>query len=433
MENFSEEELLKILKDDDKLEEFLNTLNGEDIKRYLIYINSRVRNISIDEGCLYEGDRMLAGELISPKGQIQEKYFDKMAELLKNVKGRKNKATIMYYLINDLHLFQDGNGRTSRCIYELLANQEFDINANDYFSHNGDDLAKISGWKFEEDKNILRTKYAGNYSSYFLLRYLMDSKLINSNEELARTLSIETFNDSDLQSYSGVYISQQAQQNLSARDVALVNRALLDNNENYSVGGLTMLIMLARKENTEKLENFSYSSKKPPEIEGYISRADIWIDNEEEKNISVKSMGDWTSEDYLVAIEIADKIKESMMDTLIDIFEQPESFRINKGITVAQKITHYKEIPFEGDSSIRDAIELHKAQFKINKNTRTYAHMHEIRKILECTKSISKVQSIQELGKQTLKQQEDTKSKDAVETFLANQEKDLNTNIQKGD
>ena len=116
-----------------------------------------------------------------------------MAELLKNVKGRKNKATIMYYLINDLHLFQDGNGRTSRCIYELLANQEFDINANDYFSHNGDDLAKISGWKFEEDKNILRTKYAGNYSSYFLLRYLMDSKLINSNEELARTLFTELF------------------------------------------------------------------------------------------------------------------------------------------------------------------------------------------------------------------------------------------------
>lgn len=433
MENFSEEKILKTLKDDNKLEEFLNTLNGEDIKKYLIYINSRVRNISIDEGGLYKGDRMLAGGLISPKGQIQEKYFDKIAELLKNVKGRKNKATIMYYLINDLHLFQDGNGRTSRCIYELLANQEFDINANDYFSHDRDDLAKILGWKFEEDKNILRTKYAGNYSSYFLLRYLMDSGLVNNNEELARTLSIETFNDSDLQSYSGVYISEQAQQNLSAKDVRLVNRALLDNNENYSVAGLTMLIMLARKENTEKLENFSYSSKKSPEIEGYISRADIWIDNEEEKNISAKSMGDWTSEDYLVAIEIADKIKESMMDTLIDIFEQPESFRINEGLTVAEKITHYEEIPFEGDNSIKDAIELHKAQFKINKNTRTYEHMQEIRKILEHTKSILKVQSIQELVKQTLKQQEDTKSKDKVETFIASQERDLDTNIQKGE
>lgn len=50
MENFSEEKILKTLKDDNKLEEFLNTLNGEDIKKYLIYINSRVRNISIDEG-----------------------------------------------------------------------------------------------------------------------------------------------------------------------------------------------------------------------------------------------------------------------------------------------------------------------------------------------------------------------------------------------
>lgn len=433
MENFSEEEILEILKDDDKLEGFLSTLNGDDIKKYLIYINSRVRNISVDEGGLYQGDRMIAGGLISPKGEIQVKYFDKMAELLKKIKGRENKATIMYYLINELHLFQDGNGRTSRCIYELLANREFDINVNDYFSHNESDLAKIPGRKFEEDKNILRTEYAGNYSSYFLLKYLMDLGLVNINEDLMKTLNIKTHNDSGVQSYSGVYISDEAKQNLSAKDVSLVNRALLDNNEQYSVGGLTMLTMLAKKENNGRLEEFCYSGKKLPEIEGYIPNIRIWIDNEEKRDVSVKSMGDWTSQDYLVAIEVADKIKESMMDTLIDIFEQPESFRVNEELTVAQKITHYEGSPFERGRSIKEAIELHKAQFEIDKNTRTYENMQELRKILESIKSIPKTQSVEELGKQTLEQQENTKSKDEEETSIDSQEEELDTNIQKGE
>ena len=366
------------------------------------------------------------------KREIQQKYFDKMAQLLKSVNGRKNKATIMYYLINELHLFRDGNGRTSRCVYELLANKDFNLDNSDYFSHNEEDVAKISGPKFEKAKNILRTEYAGNYASYFLLRYLIDLGLIDVNGDLMTIAQVRTMNDADAQGYSGVYISESAKQNISVKEVELVNRALLDNNEIYSVGGLTMLVMLSKKKNIEKLEEFNHSGKALPTFDGY-TRSVLWIDNEENMDISAKSMGNWTREDYLVAIEIADELKESILDILIDIFERPESFKFNEELTIASRMTNYGENPFIPGKAIKDCIELHKAKFEIDKKSRIYEHIEKVIKILGKGISMSMPQSVKELGRQTLKQQEDTKTKDeeVKQINLTNQEITLDTNSKE--
>ena len=42
-------------------------------------------------------------------------------------------ATLLHYLVNELHLFTDGNGRTGRCIFELLTNPEFSFEKNNNF------------------------------------------------------------------------------------------------------------------------------------------------------------------------------------------------------------------------------------------------------------------------------------------------------------
>ena len=113
MINYTEKEILEILKDEQKTDEFLATLTGEDVKKLLTYINSKVRNIPNEENDVYNG-YMVVGALISPKNDIQNRCFEKIAESLKNIKGNRNRATLLHYLVNELHLFTDGNGRCAR-------------------------------------------------------------------------------------------------------------------------------------------------------------------------------------------------------------------------------------------------------------------------------------------------------------------------------
>ena len=92
MINYTEKEILEILKDEQKTDEFLATLTGEDVKKLLTYINSKVRNIPNEENDVYNG-YMVVGALISPKNDIQNRCFEKIAESLKNIKGNRNRAS----------------------------------------------------------------------------------------------------------------------------------------------------------------------------------------------------------------------------------------------------------------------------------------------------------------------------------------------------
>ena len=76
MINYTEKEILEILKDEQKTDEFLATLTGEDVKKLLTYINSKVRNIPNEENDVYNG-YMVVGALISPKNDIQNRCFEK--------------------------------------------------------------------------------------------------------------------------------------------------------------------------------------------------------------------------------------------------------------------------------------------------------------------------------------------------------------------
>ena len=79
---------------------------------------------------------------------------------------------------------------------------------------------------------------------------------------------------------------------------------------------------------------------------------------------------------------------------------------------------------------------MHKTKVEIDKETRTYEHIEEIREILERNISIPRTQSVQKLGRKTLKQQENTKAKDeeeAKQIDIVNREMELDINISKGE
>ena len=189
----------------EEINQFVNTLTGDEIKNILIEVNRQVRELNPGEGGIYKGDRMIVGECISPKGEIQERYFDKIVDFLKGVNNKDDMAIGMYYLINYLHLFQDGNGRTSRFVYETMTNSDFQDFSGKFFRHEqGKDTSRAG---FCEQKGIKEISEAKRYSGYATYQYLaliglLPDKLKNTDLYWART-----FVPSDNE---GVYISEQA-------------------------------------------------------------------------------------------------------------------------------------------------------------------------------------------------------------------------------
>lgn len=190
----------------ENLSQFIEALTGEDIKNFLIEVNRQVRELNSEEGGLYKGDRMIVGECISPKGAIQEKYFDKMVEFLKCINSREDMAIGMYYLINYLHLFQDGNGRTSRFVYETIANSNFEDYNGKFFRHEQGKETSRAG--FCDLKGIKEITDAKKYSGYAIYKYLMSMDLLPEELRRGNLYCARTYIPSP--DNEGVYISEKA-------------------------------------------------------------------------------------------------------------------------------------------------------------------------------------------------------------------------------
>ena len=68
-----------------------------------------------------------AGTLICPVKWVQLNIAEKTLKALPKIDDDKARATLAYSIINLLHMFSDGNGRTSRLVFEILNNPEFNI------------------------------------------------------------------------------------------------------------------------------------------------------------------------------------------------------------------------------------------------------------------------------------------------------------------
>ena len=122
----------EVVRDDGKLNNFLRTTSNHELKKMIIFINSQVRGIPASANDFY-GGRLYVNDLIAPTIDIKRRILDKGLDALRKIDNRKEKGVLMYYLINCLHLFSDGNGRTSRVIYSLLSDRNIDLTDSSIF------------------------------------------------------------------------------------------------------------------------------------------------------------------------------------------------------------------------------------------------------------------------------------------------------------
>ena len=393
--NYTEDEVLEILKDDSRIDEFLSSLTGDDLKKYLIYVNSKVRNVPYakNEIC---SQTMVAGSLVSPNNEIQNRYFDKMANALSNVQGRKNKATMMYYLINELHLFEDGNGRTSRAVFEMLNNRDFSFENNDNFAHTACEIIGETAKVNTEDytKKIIVMTDAGA---------LLETSL----------------NDDSTTLNNPVYIPDEINQQLSQAQIEQIQNALADNNGALvTTSGLTMLTMLLKNESTKDIKDFSYA-------DGQMFSFPLDNNNDDKDRI----LGKWQKEDFFKAINIANLLKENMLDMIVDFFEYPENFIVEGQLNMREALTTKSEIIDEQDYTVLETLQK-TASLDIN-GTQTAKNMEQLVSLLQqMSIQNDSVINCENIGKQVIIEMSDVTLEDETEQGIISNEKDIQKDIE---
>ena len=353
----------ELKKDDEKFKSFIETTDKQDMHRYLSHINQKLREVSPKERGFHDG-RVVVDGLISPNRKTQTRILDYEIDALAQIDNPRYRATSAYYMINDLHMFPDGNGRTSRAVFELLDSPEANISEQQqFFSHedNRDQLgaAEHGAYEFQKTKNIIRTQ---DFNQLAMLGYL--EKISSDNEgndiisELRDSLEarIKEASGNIFRVHGGLQDNSPGERTIPAlknnegfsslddEDKDRVCCALRDGLSRVSVSGLAMLKFYQEKgQQNEFLER----TKKKNNYFNY----DTWMinidpDPEEKELFGHCECEDWSKEDFLHYAELAESIKEQVLKTSIDIFIKPDDYKFS-GKNIAEVATNaqdfYKE------------------------------------------------------------------------------------------
>ena len=188
----------------------------------------------------------------------------------------------------------------------------------------------------ENFNNILSNHFLSNFPRIF--NYLNDIQSV-------QTIAGEIGYYKDI-----VHIPDEIKKELSKEEINSINIALADNNEYYSVAGLTMLYMMMKKcVNEEEFKSFIERNKS-----GNALSVVVTINDER----AIQNFSSWTKDDYLKAIDISRIIKEGLLKTFLDFFENPDRYK-DKGLPAYTRITGYSEmdIGLSRELSVRRRIE----------------------------------------------------------------------------
>lgn len=328
----------------EKMEIFIQNITLSQFENILCTFNAMLRNISWSKkGTLNnEKDRCVVGEWIGPSIGVRNKILPELLNGLKQLKNNSERAALLYYSILDLHMFEDGNGRTARFLYNLI-NGDIDLANNiDWYIHSEDDEKTYDG-TFETEKGLMNIEMV-DYCISFLLQ-----EELNQYPTAMGVLENELSNKSGVCSTSGlntIYtnifpITETVRSQLTENEIVSINTLFFDSAGEYSVGGLIMLIIATRKGQIQKWIEFVEE-----DIRWLLSRGNLTDDAFEYISqkfifcplIHPEMFEDWTTEDYKEGISIGERLKYLQLNNLIKIFTTPENFTFDDGTTYIQNI-----------------------------------------------------------------------------------------------
>lgn len=326
-----------IISDEDKYESFIQGLTVDQFTNLLITFNAKLRGIKTSEKGFQEDGFMSVGKWISPSKDVQIIMLERLLNAIKKLDNNKDRATLTYYMLLDLHMFEDGNGRTARLFYDLISGNDDFINNIDWYIHNEEDISQYMG-SFELEKNIADITEVNNLIGFSTMKELSETGI-----DLTKKIgdkSIEVYRGKHVKDNEGFPVSDDIKRQLSQEEKDNINFLLLDNYGKYSVGGLTLLIMALKKGQLEE-----WIKRNDEQTRTLIEVYPNSKDSELRKKRFVFSLAknpdmfdEWTLEDYRDAVGIAKEIKKKQLSHLIGLFLDSDSYILEESLTYKQYV-----------------------------------------------------------------------------------------------
>lgn len=263
---------------------------------------------------------MEAGDIVAPNTDIRDEIVEDLVNTLKSLNDNKQRAALVYYTVNNLHMFSDGNGRTSRMLYDLITNE---IGDEVWYIHEDDRTGKYDG-SFEKYKGIkdiakineFTNKYLGELAKSRLKKYpeLADKEYITAGYRTGKKF----VND---------VMPEEIRKELSEDELKKVECILKDSfGVNYTVSGLTMLTIAEQK--NEVQEWIDHDNKCIEEYKKEYNLDDPFCG----KRFCLRAwnnppmLKNWTAEDYKDIIKHGNFYKLQQFKVLNDSFVHPEKY-----------------------------------------------------------------------------------------------------------
>lgn len=349
----------KNLEGEAKINFVLEHTSPEGALEFLQHVNSRLRQggkkseIYGDETHRMMVDGRIMGgskELVAPEPDLQKELFAEYLEAIKKTEGQDEKAALAYYAINNLHLFSDGNGRTSRAVYSLIKNGDLSYEDNEVLEHRTD--AEGIPWRradmdadededfgaareaFLDKADIKPVEVVDRLANLFLREELCDEGAL---DEKMRDKTIYIYSVAEKGGLVGgglVYavMPDTARDELSAAELKQINYALSDGGGGTTLAGLALASALCeRGQGEETLEKNLYGDK----------RLGLRVNFDEEDTAETKdgieaTFANWQSEDYRNLLKTYRDLKKRQNETIMRFFV--EGTKADDGTKVADWI-----------------------------------------------------------------------------------------------
>ena len=223
-------------EESDLFEKYIQDLTPDDVMKIAISLNKMLRNKEYEEVI---SNNMIAGELTAPTSDIRNDIIQNLLTALKNMNDNKLRAELIYYTFINLHMFNDGNGRTARLLYGIVSGN---IEGEEWYIHSDDSMHKYDG-DFCSHVGILDESEV-NYNSNRMLSHVVEPYISKyptlSSKNMFQTYSTvahsESFPLCEI-------ISKDILKQLTTEEINKIGIILQDNESLYSIAGLTMLII----------------------------------------------------------------------------------------------------------------------------------------------------------------------------------------------
>ncbi|MEN9552171.1 MAG: Fic/DOC family [Candidatus Parcubacteria bacterium] len=317
---------LEFRKSDEDFEKWIKQLSFEEFEQYLNRLNGMMRSLPKDERGRDGDDVKIETsnpfisytEYLPPDSSQKDSLMKEAFVAFKQISNNEDRALLLYYIIQAVHPYSDGNGRLGRLLYELVSSSGKDLKEEDlskYLDHNKKGHNGNGEGREFFAKKILEPKHAYYYINREVAREVLGKGFTQEYGKLylySPLDSAPTFNH-----------LKEGDDGLSVRELSLAQTALQQTGvDHFSFSGLILSKLMQEKSSLQKYQkqgmilgdNFGVAQED-------VNKHIFSIDDEE-------MVKEFTAGDVRRIIEINSDLKIKFVRTIIDIFVHPESHQV---------------------------------------------------------------------------------------------------------